>query len=270
MAASGANLKLTEAFNLEVLSTSFDSAMVKCNHAGDISGLRRLYESIGGIDPNPLLMGSELHLDVPTLGSGVSPQQPQSKNDSFNEILLTRFVHLLQKFVNIAEKGGEVDKSPFCETCSQTTALLLSNLCVYLDMLVSAAPPLGSLVPAELVDAWLWTNDTKRGLFASEVRYSGPAKLRSHLAPGEPEALPKKDPVEQIMAFGITWELTLFKVGEAVHQPRQQQSLIIIEGIKINVNYKNEGRDHPIENKLGGQEFAERFEHIFSNLEGKL
>lgn len=70
--------------------------------------------------------------------------------------------------------------------------------------LVSAAPQLGSLVLAELVDAWLWTIDTKRGLFASDVRYFGPAaKLRPHLTPGEPEPLPEKDPVEQIVAHRL-------------------------------------------------------------------
>lgn len=70
--------------------------------------------------------------------------------------------------------------------------------------LVSAAPQLGSLVLAELVDAWLWTIDTKRGLFASEVRYFGPAaKLRPHLTPGEPDLPPEKDPVDQIVAHRL-------------------------------------------------------------------
>lgn len=70
--------------------------------------------------------------------------------------------------------------------------------------LVTTAPQLGPLVLAELVDAWLWTIDTKRGLFASDVRYSGPAaKLRPHLISGEPEALPEKDPVEGIIAHRL-------------------------------------------------------------------
>ena len=70
--------------------------------------------------------------------------------------------------------------------------------------LVSAAPQLGSVVLAELVDAWLWTIDTKRGLFASEVRFFGPAaKLRPQLAPGEPEAPPEKDPVQEILAHRL-------------------------------------------------------------------
>lgn len=70
--------------------------------------------------------------------------------------------------------------------------------------LVSAAPSLGPLVLAELVDAWLWTIDTKRGLFASDMNYCGPdAKLRPHLISGEPEAPPEKDPVEAIIAHRL-------------------------------------------------------------------
>lgn len=70
--------------------------------------------------------------------------------------------------------------------------------------LVSSAPSFGPLVLAELVDAWLWTIDTKRGLFASETRYSGPAaKLKPHLIPGEPEPLPEKDAVEGLMAHKL-------------------------------------------------------------------
>lgn len=70
--------------------------------------------------------------------------------------------------------------------------------------LVSAAPSLGPLVLAELVDAWLWTIDTKRGLFASDMNYCGPdAKLRPHLIAGEPEPPPEKDPVEAIIAHRL-------------------------------------------------------------------
>lgn len=67
-----------------------------------------------------------------------------------------------------------------------------------------SAPSLGALVLAELVDAWLWTIDTKRGLFASDMRYSGPAaKLQPHLVPGEPQAPPEKDPVEELIAHRL-------------------------------------------------------------------
>ncbi|KAL2254732.1 phosphatidylinositol 4-kinase alpha 1 isoform X2 [Sesamum indicum] len=252
-AASGGNLKLTDAFNLEVLGTGMVSATAKCNHAGEIAGMRRLYESIGGLSTGGL------SLDLPFLGSSAQPPQP--KNESFNEILLNKFVRLLQKFVNIAEKGEEVDKKLFRETCSQATALLLSNLdsdpksniesfsqllrllcwCpayittpdametgVYIwTWLVSAAPQLGSLVLAELVDAWLWTIDTKRGLFASDIRCAGPsAKLRPHLAPGEPEPQPEKDPVEQIMAHRL-WLGFIIDRFEVVRHDSVEQLLLL-------------------------------------------
>uniref|UniRef100_A0A1S3YAB4 Phosphatidylinositol 4-kinase alpha 1-like n=1 Tax=Nicotiana tabacum TaxID=4097 RepID=A0A1S3YAB4_TOBAC len=224
-AASGAKLKLREAFNFEVLSTCMISATAKSNHAGEIAGMRSLYASFGS-------------LDLPASGPGDMVEHLQPKTGSFSEVLLKKFVRLLQEFINDAERGREVDKSSFHETCSQATAFLLSDLgsdsksnvesfskllrllCwspahiltsnametgVFIwTWLVSAAPQLCSLVLAELVDAWLSTVDTKRGLFTSEVRCCGPAaKLRPHLGPGEPEAPPEKDPVEQIMAHRL-------------------------------------------------------------------
>ncbi|XP_062093052.1 phosphatidylinositol 4-kinase alpha 1 isoform X1 [Humulus lupulus] len=260
-AASGANLKLTEAFNLEVLSTGIVSATVKCNHAGEIAGMRRLFNSIGGFDSGNTPSGFGLGAGLQRLISGAFPQQSQAEDNSFNGILLIKFVRLLQKFVNIAEKGGEVDKSQFRETCSQATALLLSNLgsdskqnvegCSQLlrllcwcpayictqdametgvfiwTWLVSAAPELGSLVLAELVDAWLWTIDTKRGLFASDGKYSGPAaKLRPHLAPGEPEGPPEVDPVEQIMAHRL-WLGFFIDRFEVVRHNSVEQLLLL-------------------------------------------
>ncbi|KAL2231607.1 UNVERIFIED_CONTAM: Phosphatidylinositol 4-kinase alpha 1 [Sesamum indicum] len=252
-AASGGNLKLTDAFSLEVLGTGVVSATAKCNHAGEIAGMRRLYESIGGLDKS---QPNGLDVDLP---GSESPAQP--KTESFNGMVLAKFVRLLQKFVNIAEKGGQVDKSSFRETCSQATALLLSNLdsdsksdihnfsqllrllcwCpayittpdavetgVYIwTWLVSAAPHLGTLVLAELVDAWLWTIDTKRGLFASDIKCSGPsAKLRPHLAHGEPEPKPEKDPVEQIMAHRL-WLGFFIDRFEVVRHNSVQQLLLL-------------------------------------------
>lgn len=125
-AASGANLKVSEAFNLEVLGTGVVSATVKCNHAGEIAGMRRLYNSIGGFQSGSTPSGFGGGLQ--RLISGAFSQAPQPEDDSFNEMLIARFVRLLQQFVNTAEKGGEVEKSQFRETCSQATALLLSNL----------------------------------------------------------------------------------------------------------------------------------------------
>ncbi|XP_031390031.1 phosphatidylinositol 4-kinase alpha 1 [Punica granatum] len=235
-AASGANLKWTEPFNFEVLSTGIVSATVKCNHAGEITGMRSLFDSFGGLNMGTPAPAFGIAGTLQKLKSNMFPQ-PQIENN-FDKVVLIKFVQQLQHFVNMYEKGGEFDKTAFRQTCSQATAFLLSNLesttksniegfsqllrllcwCpAYISTpdametgvfvwtwLVSAAPQLGSLVLAELVDAWLWTIDTKRGLFASEVRYSGPAaKLRPHLAPGEPEPLPEHDPVEQIIAHRL-------------------------------------------------------------------
>ncbi|KAJ6739042.1 hypothetical protein OIU74_003911 [Salix koriyanagi] len=258
-AASGANLKSTEAFNLEVLSTGIVSATVKCNHTGEIAGMRRLYNSIGGFQSGGTPTGFSGGLQ--RLISGAFSQQPPAEDDAFNEMLLNKFVHLLQQFVSIAEKGGEVDKSQFRDTCSQATAFLLSNLAsgsksnvegfaqllrllcwcpAYISTpdsmetgvfiwtwLVSAAPQLGSLVLAELVDAWLWTIDTKQGVFAHEVKHSGPAaKLRPQLAPGEPESQPVIDPVEQIMAHRI-WVGFFIDRFEVVRHNSVEQLLLL-------------------------------------------
>ncbi|KAI3803662.1 hypothetical protein L1987_31821 [Smallanthus sonchifolius] len=239
-ASSGGNLKLTEAFNLEVLSTAIVSATVKCNHSGEIAGMTRLYENMEKADDDfePATSPGPGPSSFSRLISGAFPQPPQPKKESFGSILLNKFVRLLQKFVFSAEKGGDVDKSSFRETCSQAAALVLSTLdsdsktnvesfsqllrllcwCpAYISTidametgifiwtwLVSAAPQLGPVVLAELVDAWLWTIDTKRGLFASDTRYSGPAAtLRPHLSPGEPQSPPEKEPVQQIQAHKL-------------------------------------------------------------------
>lgn len=112
-AASGEMKKVSEGFILEVLSTAVVSATVKCNYAGEIAGMRRLYNNIGGF-----------HLGMVGLGTG----PPQSQGVSFNEILLAKFVQLLQQFVGTAEKGVTVEESLFRETCCQATALLLSQM----------------------------------------------------------------------------------------------------------------------------------------------
>lgn len=264
-ASSGANLKVSESFNLEVISSgkcNQAAATVKCNHAGEIAGMRRLYNSIGGFQSSTTTpTGFGLGAGLQRIISGAFPPQPQAEDDSFNGMLLNKFVRLLQQFVNIAEKGGEVVRSEFRETCSQATVLLLSNLSsgsksnvegfsqllrllcwcpAYISThdametgvfiwtwLVSAAPQLGALVLAELVDAWLWTIDTKRGLFASETRYCGPAaKLRPHLSPGEPESQPQIDLVEQIIAHRL-WLGFLIDRFEAVRHQSVEQLLLL-------------------------------------------
>ncbi|KAJ4791345.1 Phosphatidylinositol 4-kinase [Rhynchospora pubera] len=267
-AASGAKKEMSDNFILEVLATAVVSATVKCNHAGEIAGMRRLYNSIGGFN-----MGI-------SFGLVASPQPAQLQQESFNEILLKKFVHLLQQFVGTAEKGLPIDKALFRETCSQATALLLSHmdseaklnlqgfaqllrlLCwcpAYIltpdametgifiwTWLVSAAPALGPLVLAELVDAWLWTIDTKRGLFASDMRYSGPdAKLRPHLIPGEPEASPEKDPVEGIIAHRL-WLGFFVDRFEVVRNDSIEQLLLLTRLLQGTMKSPNHFSQHPV------------------------
>ncbi|KAM6557546.1 hypothetical protein CsatB_004565 [Cannabis sativa] len=249
-AASGANLKLTEDFNLKVLSTGIVSATVKCYHvggiAGEIAGMRRW---------------------------------ASCRSQAEDGMLSIKFVCLLRNFVNIAKNGGQVDKSQFRETCSQATALLLSNLssdskqnvdcCSQLlrllcwcpayictqdametgvfiwTWLVSAAPEFGSLVLAELVDAWLWTSDTKQGLFASDVKYSGPAaKLSPHLAPAEPEGPPEVDPVEQIMAQRL-WLGFFIDRFEVVRHHSIEQLLLIGRMLQVSTKLPWNFSRHP-------------------------
>lgn len=131
-AASGANLKLTEAFNLEVLSTGIVSATVKCNHAGEITGMRNACSTFG-FQSSSASTGFGLGAGIQRLISGAFPQQSQAEDDLYDGWLLTNFVRLLQQFVNAAEKGGELDKSQFRKICSQATALLLSNLVNYIS-----------------------------------------------------------------------------------------------------------------------------------------
>uniref|UniRef100_A0A0D6QSE9 1-phosphatidylinositol 4-kinase n=1 Tax=Araucaria cunninghamii TaxID=56994 RepID=A0A0D6QSE9_ARACU len=238
-AAAGSKLKMADASNLEALSTG--SANIKSNYAGEIAGMRRLYVSIGGFQPHVRKVGMVSDpFDSMRNASQLSSENGDliKPNEAFNQMLVERFVRLLQQYINTAEKGGIVDKALFHETCSQATALLLSDLGVdskvkvegfsqllrllcwcpaYISTseametgifvwtwLVSAAPYLGSLVLAELVDAWLWTIDTKRGLFASGIENSGPpAKLRPHLIPGEPNSPLEKNPVEGITSHRL-------------------------------------------------------------------
>ncbi|CAN8289056.1 unnamed protein product [Cochlearia groenlandica] len=85
--------------------------------------------------------------------------------------------------------------------------------------LVCAAPQLGSLVLAEIIDAWIWTVDAKRGLFASDARYHGPAEiLRPQLSPGKPEDPPYSDPVVvQILAHRLWLGLLVDRFEVRIH-----------------------------------------------------
>lgn len=109
-AASGAKKEAAD-FTLEVLSTAVVSATVKCNHAGEIAGMRRLFSTMGGLNMGMSPLGTQ----------SAQPQQ------SFDEVFVSKFVSLLQNFVVTAEKQP-IDNAQFRETCSQATALLLDHM----------------------------------------------------------------------------------------------------------------------------------------------
>ncbi|CAK9160142.1 unnamed protein product [Ilex paraguariensis] len=159
-AALGANLKLTEAFNLE------------CDHAGEIAGMRSLYESIGGLDSKPMLMGSGDKLDVPTLGSGV----------------------------------GEVDKSAFRETCSQATGFrsdLKSNVESFSQLLV-----LGFNFHADAMETgvFIWMSLVWVALQWGSLVLAGLTLIMGS------QKCSLKGPVEQIMARRLWLSLIVLRV----------------------------------------------------------
>jgi phosphatidylinositol 4-kinase len=70
--------------------------------------------------------------------------------------------------------------------------------------LLAASPQLGPLVLAELVDAWLWTITSRRGLFADGAENSGPAAfLCPQLVAGESKPPPAQDPTESIAVHRV-------------------------------------------------------------------
>ncbi|KFK22742.1 hypothetical protein AALP_AAs61128U000100 [Arabis alpina] len=169
----------------------------------------------------------------------------------------------------LAEKGGETDKLQFRETCSHATAVLLSNLAgepktdtegvsrllrlicwcpaymLTLDAmetgvfiwtwLVSAAPQMGSLVLSELVDAWIWTIDAKRGLFASG------AQVRPQLSPG---GSPDSDHVDQIIGHRL-WLGFLIDRFEVVRHNSVEQLLLFGRLLQRSTNLEWSFTHHP-------------------------
>lgn len=128
-AASGGNSELVEPPNFEVLSTAIVCATIKCNCTGEIAGMTRLYNSIGGFQSSPLSIGIG-----PGSNQGLGNLyscEPSSNKEPLNEILLAKFVQQLQEIVGAAERDELIDKVKFRELCSQATALLLSNMVIY-------------------------------------------------------------------------------------------------------------------------------------------
>lgn len=267
-AAAGANPRVAELGNLEVLSTGIVSANVKSNYSGEIAGMKRLYVGIGGLegqvgDKSTGLLQANGIVNYQSPSSAASSKQ--NEKVALDRLLVGRFLQLLQQFVTDARRRSNVDTSAFREVCLRATALLLSDidatekkiaegvsqllrlLCwcpvhIFLPgaletgifvwtWILSAAPHLRSFLLAELVDAWLWTVDSNLGLFASGVNCSGPAaKLRPQLKPGELEDI--KDVVSGITVHRL-WLGFFLDRFEVVKYSCSNQLLLIgrlIEG----------------------------------------
>lgn len=259
VAAAGARGHLAEMGNLEVLSNGIVSANVKSSYihiniGGLTFGQGHLQDSTAG-----MLFGSSRSDSFKEKKS----EKIVSAKRVLKERLIASFLQLLQQFISTVERGATIDTEAFRETCLRSTAFIVSELELSktVDMegfpqflrllcwcpayicspeamgtgvfiwtwLVSAAPQLSSLLLAELVDAWLWTIETGRGIFASGPANSGPSgQLRPHLTPGEPVYLGDSDrnPVEGIIAHHI-WLGFFFDRFEVVrHNSTDQLSLI--------------------------------------------
>eukprot|EP00250_Pteridium_aquilinum_P018106 c23946_g1_i1 orf=664-6876(+) len=257
VAATGAREHLTEMGNLEILSNGIVSANVKSSY---------IHINIGGLTfGQGHLHDGTAGMFFESSRSDSSKEKSSEKivaaKHVLKERLIASFLQLLQQFISTVERGATIDTEAFRETCLRSTAFIVSELelskkvemegfskllrllcwcpayiCspeamgtgVFIwTWLVSAAPHLSSLLLAELVDAWLWTIETGRGLFALGPGNSGPnGKLRPHLAAGEPVSSGDRDPVEGINAHRI-WLGFLFDRFEVVrHNSADQLSLI--------------------------------------------
>jgi phosphatidylinositol 4-kinase len=198
---------------------------------------------------------------------------------SLQSILTSRFMQHIQQFVTDAQCGLSIDGDKFREACLQATALLLSDEDKYKDgvpeitsqllrllcwcpahiftprametgvfvwtWLLAASPQLGPLVLAELVDAWLWTITSRRGLFADGAENSGPAAfLCPQLVAGESKPPPAQDPTESIAVHRV-WLGFLLDRFEVVRHTGSDQLLLLVRLMQASMQSPNHFSSHP-------------------------
>ncbi|GBG80565.1 hypothetical protein CBR_g31025 [Chara braunii] len=233
-AAAGGTAHGKESSTKEVLSTSIISANLKSQYVGEIAGMKKPITSVGYAGLAAVAPALPAQLQQHQLPNGTTT----TVDKNLSSLLIGDFIRVMRDYTALAEQDRQVDPSGFQETCLRAAALILSEeknrssfpegyeqllrlLCwcpvriFTLDTLqtgvfvwtwlVSAAPALAPAILSELADAWMWTVETKRGIFASQPEGSGPAaQLRPQLTPGEPTNWPPKaDPVEGIAAHRI-------------------------------------------------------------------
>jgi phosphatidylinositol 4-kinase len=241
----------------------------------EIVSMKRLLDgSLGGFS---LTNGS--HLEEPSaLTVYRNPGDSIVKIDAAAS-LAVRYMHQMQQFLTNSQRGQRVDGEQFKATCLQASALIIFNVGANADTLsegfsqllrllcwcpaqiftvevmetglfvwtwlLAAAPQLGPLILAELVDAWLWTVASKRGLYAAGIDNSGPAaELRPHLAAGVPKPPPSRDPVEGIMAHRL-WLGFLLDRFEVVKHAGSDQLLLITRMMQGSMQDASRFSSHP-------------------------
>ncbi|CAM6105243.1 unnamed protein product [Calypogeia fissa] len=283
-AAAGTGPVSAKGGSMDVLSTGIISANVKSNCAGEIAGMKTFFAGMDGLTASPGTPTKHALGTVNSFGNNVhektkAPSQVLGEELTLHQMLTTRFVHLLQQFVVSAQRGSSVDPAAFREACLRAAALLLSYagseekaisegfdqllrlLCwcpahiftpevmetgIFVwTWLLSAAPHLGSRVLAELVDAWLWTIDAEKGIFAFGLKRSGPAaKLRPQLTPGEPRPVGDKELVQGIKAHYV-WLGFLLDRYEVVRNVSNDQLFLISRLLQGSVKSATHFSCHP-------------------------
>lgn len=242
----------------------------------ELVSMKRLLD--GTLTGLPLTNGSQSNGISTQSGYQKIPNDSKEKTGAV-ALLTARFVQQMQQYLINSQIGQPVDGEQFKATCLQASALLLSDMGVSADALpegasqllrllcwcpaqiftvevmetgvfvwtwlLAAAPQLGSLVLAELVDAWLWTVASRRGLFAAGIYNSGPAaELRPHLIAGVPNPPPARDPVEGILAHRI-WLGFLIDRFEVVKHTGSDQLLLITRLMQGSMQTSSHFSSHP-------------------------
>ncbi|KAH9576425.1 hypothetical protein CY35_01G160200 [Sphagnum magellanicum] len=264
--------------SMDVLSIAIASANIKSNYAGEVAGMKHIFGgSLGG-----LMLADGHHSGKPSLQLGLNGTGGTGKfngEGSLQSILTSRFMQHIQQFVTDAQCGLSIDGDKFREACLQATALLLSDEDKYKDgvpeitsqllrllcwcpahiftprametgvfvwtWLLAASPQLGPLVLAELVDAWLWTITSRRGLFADGAENSGPAAfLCPQLVAGESKPPPAQDPTESIAVHRV-WLGFLLDRFEVVRHTGSDQLLLLVRLMQASMQSPNHFSSHP-------------------------
>lgn len=266
------NVPAVAAASAAAAGDGMSSANVK---SVEIVSMKRLLDgSLGGLPLTNGLQSKETSIQL-----GFHNSSHLKQKSGAVTFLTARYVQQMQHYLTSSQLGQPVDGDQFRATCLQASALLLCDTEASADVLpegalqllrllcwcpaqlftvevmetgvfvwtwlLAAAPQLGSLVLAELVDAWLWTVASRRGLFAAGIDNSGPAAvLRPHLTAGISNSPCTRDPVEGIMAHRL-WLGFMLDRFEVVKYTGSDQLLLIFRMMQGSMQTSNHFSSHP-------------------------